>query len=71
MPTKKSPPSSKKSSRSTARIGPVPPYGIAIREAVARGNAAEMKKVAAAARKHLTEVQSALDKLNAAIGTRG
>ena len=69
MPTKK-PPSSKKSSKSSARIGPVPPYGIAIREAVARGDAAEMKKVAAAARKHLTDVQSALDKLTAAIGRK-
>lgn len=66
MPTKK-PPSSKKSS---ARIGPIPPYGIAIREAVSRGDAAEMKKVAAAARKHLTDVQAALDKLTAAIGKK-
>lgn len=67
MPTKKSPPSSKKSS---ARIGPVPPYGIAIREAVARGDAAEMRKVATAARKHLNDVQSALDKLTAAMGKK-
>lgn len=66
MPTKK-PPSSKKSA---ARVGPVPPYGIAIREAVARGDAAEMKKVAAAARKHLASVQAALDKLNAAMGQK-
>lgn len=67
MPTKK-PSSSKKSS--TARIGPVPPYGIAIREAVARGDAAEMKKVAAAARKHLSDVQTALDKLTAAMAKK-
>jgi len=66
MPTKK-PSSAKKSS---ARIGPVPPYGIAIREAVARGDAAEMKKVAAAARKHLSTVQTALDKLNATMAKK-
>jgi hypothetical protein len=65
MPTKK--PSGKKSS---ARIGPVPPYGIAIREAVARGDAAEMKKVAAAARKHLSDVQTALDKLSTAMAKK-
>ena len=70
MPTKKSASSSKKSSPSSARVGPIPPYGVAIREAVARGDAAEMRKVAAAARKHLTTVQAALDKLTAAIGKK-
>jgi Domain of unknown function (DUF1843) len=66
MATKK--PSSAK--KSAARIGPVPPYGVAIREAVARGDGAEMRKVAAAARKHLSTVQTALDKLNAAMAKK-
>jgi len=70
MPTKKSPPSKKKSSSAAARTGPIPPYGVAIREAAARGDAAEMKKVAASARKYLSDVQTALDKLTAATGTR-
>jgi hypothetical protein len=37
-----------------------PLYGIPIYDAIKRGNAAEMKKLAAQARKHITEVQTAL-----------
>ncbi len=73
MATKKSPQSSKKSSRSSAaasRSGPIPPYGVAIREAVARGDEAEMQKVATAARKYLNNLQTALDKLTAATGKK-
>ena len=70
MPTKRSPPVKQEEFRvRLPALGQCPLYGIAIREAVARGNAAEMKKSPPPARKHLTEVQSALDKLNAAIGT--
>lgn len=43
--------------------GAVPPYGEAIRQASARGEVQEMRKVAAATRKWLKDVQSALDKL--------
>lgn len=34
---------------------PVPPYGNAIQQAIAKGDLAEMKKVASAAEKHLKE----------------
>jgi hypothetical protein len=64
-------PAKKASYKSAAPArGPLPPYGIAIKEAVARGNVAEMKKVAAAARKYLKDVQSALDALDKAIGKK-
>lgn len=41
--------------------GPLPPYGVPIREAIARGNVREMRRVAAAARKWLKDVQASLD----------
>ena len=63
MPAKKA--SSTKSAK--AAVGPVPPYGIAIKEATARGNLAEMKKLAANTRKWLKDVQNALDRLEKAI----
>ena len=63
MPAKKA--SSTKSAKAAA--GPVPPYGIAIKEATARGNLAEMKKLAANTRKWLRDVQAALDRLEKAI----
>ena len=49
------------------KSGSVPPYGEAIRQASARGEAQEMQKVAAAARQWLTDVQSALGKLEQSI----
>lgn len=55
---------------SSAARGPVPPYGIAIKEALARGDAAEMRKVAASARKHLNDVEAALAALEKAIGAK-
>ncbi len=54
--------------KAAARPGAIPPYGVAIRDAIARGDANEMKNVAAAARKYLSDVQSALDKLDKALG---
>lgn len=75
MATRKSAPakSAKKSSEgaaasSAARFGPVPPYGEAIRDAVARGDQAEMRRVAASARKYVRDVQTALDRLDKALG---
>jgi hypothetical protein len=56
-----------KSTKSSVR-SPLPPYGIAIKEAIAGGNAPEMRKVATAARKHLSDVKGALAKLEKAIG---
>lgn len=61
--------STKKAGKSkAARIesGPVPPYGEAIRGAIARGDAQEMKNVAANARKWVSDVQSALKELEGA-----
>ena len=40
-------------------------YGVAIYGAIKRGNAAEMQKLAAAARKHVSDVSSALAALEA------
>lgn len=60
----------KKSSKKTsarAESGPVPPYGDPIRKAIARGDAREMKNVAASARKWMADVQSALDQLDSAM----
>ena len=55
--------------RAGARVdtGPVPPYGEAIRGAVARGDVQEMKDAAASARKWISDVQSALKELDGAI----
>ena len=70
MPTKTSgKKSGKKSTKKSARVesGPVPPYGDPIRKAIARGDAQEMKTVAASARKWMSDVQSALDELDSAL----
>ena len=71
---KKSQSKSKKSSKTSARSvesGQVPPYGIAIREAIARGNTSEMKKLAASSRKWLTDAQSALEQLESSLKKSG
>jgi len=70
MPAKKpsKKPSAEKSTKATrSTTGAVPPYGDPIRAAIARGDAAEMKKVAASARKWLSDVQSALAQLDSAL----
>lgn len=71
MPTKTSGKKSggKKSTKKSARVesGAVPPYGDPIRKAIARGDAQEMKNVAASARKWMSDVQSALDQLDSAM----
>ncbi|HET6980149.1 MAG TPA: DUF1843 domain-containing protein [Pyrinomonadaceae bacterium] len=61
--------STKRSAKKTARpeTGPVPPYGDPIRKAIARGDAREMKSVAASARKWMADVQAALDQLESAL----
>lgn len=69
MPARKS--AATKSSKSGAAAkrtsGALPPYGVPIREALARGDRQEMQKVAASARKYIKDVQSALDKLDGAL----
>lgn len=70
MPTRKKATSTKKASvKKAAKVesGPVPPYGEAIRGAVARGDAQEMKDVAANARKWVSDVQAALKQLDTAV----
>jgi hypothetical protein len=48
-----------------------PLYGRPIRDVIARGNVAEMKKMATIARKHIQDVQSALTKLEAKLKQSG
>jgi hypothetical protein len=59
----------KKSTTKAARpdTGALPPYGDPIRKAIARGDAREMKTVAASARKWMADVQAALDQLDSAL----
>lgn len=74
MPTRKKAASTKKSATkksSKAATGPVPPYGDPIRGAIARGDAQEMKSVAANARKWVADVQAALKQLDAAMKKSG
>ena len=59
--------SATRSASATTRPGAAPPYGQAIRDAIARGDAAEMRRVAAGARKHVSDIQSALDRLDKAL----
>jgi len=58
-------------SAARAASGAVPPYGEAIRQATARGDAAEMRKAAASARKWIKDAQSALEKLEKRLGKSG
>ena len=74
MPTRKkaagTKATTKKSSTSRAakvETGPVPPYGEAIRGAVARGDVQEMTNLAASSRKWISDAQAALKQLDAAI----
>ena len=76
MATKKAPLTRKASAKSkslSARVqtGPVPPYGDPIHKAIARGDLQEMKTLAASTRKWLTQVNSALAKLEGSIKKAG
>lgn len=42
-------------------------YGVVIRDTIARGDTAEMRRLSTAARKHIKDVESALAKLDAKI----
>jgi hypothetical protein len=61
----------KASAFAQASAGAVPPYGVAIREAVARGDVSEMRKVAATARKWINDAQAALEKLEKQLAKTG
>lgn len=72
MPSKKTQTGSKAASRKqssragagrAATAGPLPPYGVAIRDAISRGDAREMRRVAASARRWVKDVQAALDRM--------
>ncbi|HEV8203108.1 MAG TPA: DUF1843 domain-containing protein [Pyrinomonadaceae bacterium] len=69
MPARKTTKTAAKKSTKAARpdTGAVPPYGDPIRKAIARGDAREMKNVAASARKWMADVQAALDQLDSAL----
>lgn len=55
------------SAKAAPNTGSMIPYGPPIKEALARGDVQEMRKVAALTRKHLKDVQSLLGKLEEAI----
>jgi hypothetical protein len=59
--------SSKQSTKMSVESGALPPYGVAIREALSRGDASEMKKLANSSRKYLAEVEAALEELESAM----
>lgn len=65
--TKKAAKKSTKKKATRPETGPVPPYGDPIRKAIARGDAREMKSVAASARKWVSDVQAALADLDSAM----
>jgi hypothetical protein len=70
MPARKTTKKAAKKSTKTALrpdAGALPPYGDPIRKAIARGDAREMKSVAASARKWMADVQAALDQLDSAL----
>jgi hypothetical protein len=74
--SKKAPPTRKSSSKSKSlaarpESGPVPPYGDPIHKAIARGDLQEMKALATSTRKWLTQVNSALAKLESSIKKAG
>lgn len=59
--------SRKTSARTSIESGPVPPYGVAIREAIARGDVQEMRQLANTTRQWLDEVNGALNRLETSI----
>lgn len=74
MPTRKKPQTriaTAKSKSSAVKIGAVPPYGPPIFKAIQRGDLKEMKALASSTRKWLTQVNSALAKLDASIKKAG
>jgi hypothetical protein len=68
MPTKTSKPAAKSQKAPT---GPLPPYGIAIKDAIAGGNVREMKALAARTRKYLADIERALKTLEGRIEKLG
>lgn len=69
MPTRKT---TKRGAKKTAKkSGPIIAlYAVPIHQCISRGNLAEMRKMAAQARKHISDVTSALAMLDKAIGLK-
>jgi hypothetical protein len=59
--------SGKKAAKSSKKGPIIALYGVPIRQCAARGNLREMKAMAAKAKKHITDVQGALAKLEQSI----
>jgi len=59
--------SAKKASKPGKKGPIVPLYAVPIRQCTARGNLREMKSMAAKAKKHISDVQGALGKLEQSI----
>jgi len=59
--------SGKKAAGSSKKGPIVPLYAVPIKQCVARGNLREMKSMAAKAKKHVSDVQAALTKLEQSI----
>ena len=58
---------SAKRSASAASGGPLPPYGVPIREAIAGGDLREMKALATRTRKYIADIERALKTLDSKI----
>lgn len=69
--TRKPSPSKRKKASAAAASGRIPPYGVPIREAIARGDIREMKALAASTRKWLKDVGSALAQLESSVKKSG
>lgn len=63
--------STKAAVKKVPTTGPVPLYAVPIYGCIASGNVREMKSMATKARKHITDVQGALAKLDQAIAKSG
>jgi len=61
----------KKAPAAAVKTGPLPPYGIAIKEAIAGGDLRSMKAAAKTAKKHIADVEKALKALEAKITKLG
>jgi hypothetical protein len=60
-----------KKATSAVKTGPLPPYGVAIKEAIASGDLRSMKAASKAAKKHIADVEKALKALEAKIAKLG
>jgi Domain of unknown function (DUF1843) len=70
MSSKKSTAKAKSAKASDPIGGPLPPYGVPIKAAIAGGNLREMKAMATQTRKHIAEVERALKGLEREIEKR-